>query len=286
VKRILIYSAVILCVLNWIGLSGVSSAGEPQQILFKNATIDISEGFNVIPQDWLDTKESSGYYLVHFKDRIQPTWKTGIATYGEIKSYIPYNTYLVKLDLENVASVTTLQYVDWIGYYQPYFKVDQTIYTQIPEQGRIKLRINLYGGEQFKNAEQIVRGFDGQVLNHVDQPHGMKLVCLIPETNLDASLKALAFLPEVEWIQNYPDYDLCNDYTQWVCQSGPYAGMTTPVYDQGIYGAGQVVGVMDTGADADMCYFYDAAQGLIVPNVPNFDQRKIPLYPTNPGELH
>ena len=38
--------------------------------------------------------------------------------------------------------------------------------------------------------------------------------------------------------------------------------MTTPVFDHGIHGEGQVVGYIDTGIDADMCYFRDTARGL------------------------
>src|SRR5262249_33047550 len=58
-----------------------------------------------------------------------------------------------------------------------------------------------------------------------------------------------------------PRKTLVNDTTIWVGQSGLNAGMTTPVFDHGIYGQGQVVGIIDTGIDPDMCYFRDPVVG-------------------------
>ena len=37
--------------------------------------------------------------------------------------------------------------------------------------------------------------------------------------------------------------------------------MATPVHDNGILGEGQVVAVLDTGLDADTCYFRDDVAG-------------------------
>ncbi|MFL6199038.1 MAG: S8 family serine peptidase, partial [Thermoanaerobaculia bacterium] len=53
-----------------------------------------------------------------------------------------------------------------------------------------------------------------------------------------------------------------NDTTVWVGQSGLSGGQTTPIFSQGIYGEGQVVGILDTGIDPDMCYFRDPSLGL------------------------
>ncbi|HMG21093.1 MAG TPA: S8 family serine peptidase, partial [Kofleriaceae bacterium] len=60
-----------------------------------------------------------------------------------------------------------------------------------------------------------------------------------------------------------------NDTTIWVGQSGLNAGQTTPVFDHGIHGEGQVVGYIDTGVDADSCYFRDTARGLPPTNACN-----------------
>jgi hypothetical protein len=73
----------------------------------------------------------------------------------------------------------------------------------------------------------------------------------------------------VFWIEVEGRRALLNDTTIWVGQSGLEAGMTTPVFDHGIHGEGQVVGYIDTGIDADMCYFRDATRGLPPTNACN-----------------
>ena len=55
---------------------------------------------------------------------------------------------------------------------------------------------------------------------------------------------------------------LLNDTTAWVGQSGTTGGQATPVYDHGIFGQGQVIGVLDTGIDPDICFFRDDVEGL------------------------
>jgi subtilisin family serine protease len=93
--------------------------------------------------------------------------------------------------------------------------------------------------------------------------------------------ESLASWPEVLWIGRRPVYRLLNDASAWVGQSGLDAAQATPLYDNGIYGDGQIVGVLDTGLDADMCHFYDDALGLPPANVgfatgsPDPDQRKV-----------
>ncbi|HMG20575.1 MAG TPA: S8 family serine peptidase, partial [Kofleriaceae bacterium] len=73
---------------------------------------------------------------------------------------------------------------------------------------------------------------------------------------------ALAALGEVFFVEVEGRRELLNDTTIWVGQSGLDAGQTTPVFDHGIHGEGQVVGYIDTGIDADTCYFRDPVLGL------------------------
>jgi subtilisin family serine protease len=70
----------------------------------------------------------------------------------------------------------------------------------------------------------------------------------------------LAEIPEVFWIDIEPRRVLLNDTTIGVGQSGSVG--LTPIFSEGIFGEGQVVGVLDTGIDPDMCFFRDPARGL------------------------
>lgn len=53
---------------------------------------------------------------------------------------------------------------------------------------------------------------------------------------------------------------LKNARSAWRCQSG--VSGETPIFDHGLYGQGQIIGVMDTGIDPGSCFFADEDRGL------------------------
>jgi len=62
------------------------------------------------------------------------------------------------------------------------------------------------------------------------------------------------------WVDVQPPIRLQNSDSVWRCQSGHPAA--TPVFDPGLHGEGQVIGIMDTGIDIDHCQFADGVVGL------------------------
>ena len=57
-----------------------------------------------------------------------------------------------------------------------------------------------------------------------------------------------------------------NNYARWSVQAGGGAGSggaRTPLWDLGLNGSGQVVGVADTGLDDASCFFRDATLGNV-----------------------
>ena len=79
---------------------------------------------------------------------------------------------------------------------------------------------------------------------------------------------ALAERPEVTWIEPHMEYRVLNADGVQITQSGsnPIGGGgtivgATPMWDMGLHGEGQVVGVGDSGLDGGSCYFENAAGG-------------------------
>ena len=121
-----------------------------------------------------------------------------------------------------------------------------------------------------------------------------RIVLLATPEEVRASVTALAERNDVFWIGQRYRRTLANDNAIWVGQSGLNAGGATPVFARGIYGAGQVAAVLDTGLDADMCYFRDGALGLpltnvgggtaVDPNSPQGARGRLSLGERRPGE--
>lgn len=140
----------------------------------------------------------------------------------------------------------------------------------------------LAGGGPFRHGEA---GPAQQSGGHAEGRLGERcgrLVLLATPARVVATRAEIARWPETVWIGRRPAYRLLNDASAWVGQSGLDGGQTTPIHDHGILGQGQVVGVLDTGIDADMCFFRDGALGLPPTHVglagsgtPDPNQRKV-----------
>jgi len=77
---------------------------------------------------------------------------------------------------------------------------------------------------------------------------------------LDTVLRSIRSVSGLVWADVQPPIRLRNAESAWLCQSGRRRERT--VFDHGLHGEGQVIGILDTGIDADMCFFADAEHGL------------------------
>lgn len=91
-------------------------------------------------------------------------------------------------------------------------------------------------------------------------PRGAEVGLGVPPTDLDAVRDRLRRLSGLVFAEVQPPVRLRNAASTWRCQGGVPGG--TPVFDRGLRGDGQVIGLMDTGLDVDSCYFWDPVHGL------------------------
>jgi subtilisin family serine protease len=82
----------------------------------------------------------------------------------------------------------------------------------------------------------------------------------IARSLLKEVLRELESTPGLAWADLQPPVRLRNSESVWRCQSG--TPDSTPIFDRGLHGEGQVIGIMDTGLDVDECRFDDPAVGL------------------------
>jgi len=81
----------------------------------------------------------------------------------------------------------------------------------------------------------------------------------VPTAKLAALRTALSEIDGLVWADVLPGARLTNDASAWQCQSG-LPGVL-PMDLAGLDGTGQVIAVIDTGLDADSCYFADPEYG-------------------------
>jgi hypothetical protein len=100
---------------------------------------------------------------------------------------------------------------------------------------------------------------------------------------LESIVWELALQDDICFVGLYDNPQTLNDVAASILQGGGPEG-STPLYDVGLDGAGQIIQISDTGIDLDNCYFYDTEQNVPVTGVGevqgpvNLQARKIVQY--------
>jgi hypothetical protein len=113
-----------------------------------------------------------------------------------------------------------------------------------------------------------------------------KSVLQCKSCDAEDALRWITEQPDVFWVEPRPEehFRIKNAFSRGVSQGGSVG--LTPVWDAGIKGEGQVVGVSDTGIDFDNCFYWDhnTGQKPFKWDEIDHDRRKVILYLTKFGD--
>lgn len=259
-----------------IALAGAGSAAA-RTINLETYPFDPAVGTPALPADLTlapgDDLEF-GYFLVQTDGPITPEWRGALEGCGAtIYGYVDQFAFLVGMNAAAQQRVRALPATAWMGPYQPAYKLSPNIGLQVfvsPDRLRdpnLTLMVRVFR-DLDGVAERIAR-LGGTVLDRTDDGFSRRLVVHIPREGLHA----IARIPHVWWIEEKPEFRVMNNTTRWVVQSN--ASGSTPIWDQGIHGDGQIATLMDTGVDYNSCWFRDSGNAP-----PGPSHRKIIDYTT------
>jgi hypothetical protein len=212
----------------------------------------------------IGTSPRGRMYLVAIaRGPLSPDERRRLAAAGaEPLDYLPVHGYRVRLEPGGEVRVRDLPFVAWLGALPAHLKVEPGLAQRAAAaEGATPLLVVLSADEPPGRAVETLEG-----MRVVAAPSGKdgawRLTASVPADRLARVLARLAALPEVEAIETGRRFRPLNQDAVWVHQSfvGP-SPQLTPVFDRGIFGCGQVVGIADTGQDYDLCYFRDAVNG-------------------------
>ncbi len=197
---------------------------------------------------------AESYWIVQFIGPTQTAWCDAIvALGGQIGDYVPDNAFLVSMTPSVQAQVVALDFVRWVGPYQPAFKISPVLMglrgkltsatlstaaisaTGIKPAtgGNLKILLHTVGDEAAVSAEVVRLG--GQVLR-ID---GTMMRVTLNTTQITA----LAAHNGVRWIEPIVVNKLVNDVSAGIMGVQPVRN------HHGLDGEGQIVAVADTGLD-------------------------------------
>ncbi|MCS7106115.1 MAG: S8 family serine peptidase, partial [Candidatus Aenigmarchaeota archaeon] len=192
-------------------------------------------------------EDQENYYIVQLKGPIEKEWKNQLKQLNlEIIDYIPDYTYLVKMRGSLKNQLKNLNFVRWVGIFQPSYKVDPKLLEERFEEKlmkgkkeknvseKVEVKILLFNSDDVSNVRKEIKKLGGSVIDY-----GNKFII--------ASLKksdiaSIALIPSVKWIEEHLEPKLFLDVSARII-SAPVA------WNLGINGSGINVSVIDSGVD-------------------------------------
>jgi len=181
---------------------------------------------------------------------------------GELLDYLPRNGYRLAIAPGGESAIRAMPFVQWLGPLPGHLKIQPGLADAAARaEGPIRVRVVISEGEPATRTIGLLAGVPVQAVPS-GKDGAWRVLATLPGDRLASALSRLAALDEVVSLElAYPVLAMNQDAV-WAHQSfvGP-SPQETPIYDQGIFGCDQVVGVADSGQDLGSCYFYDSALG-------------------------
>ncbi|GJQ29488.1 MAG: hypothetical protein HBSAPP03_13720 [Phycisphaerae bacterium] len=216
---------------------------------------------------------------------MDPARATILANAGvRLLGYLPWHAYICELRDANPAALRAAGFVTWIGAYQREWKIEPQLLNaaRVPttperqalaDAGKAAVTIHLFAHRDPAAVQAALANLDGASVSSVERVgDSIAIGAILPRV----AIPALADLDDVQFVEEFPEYTLrSNSTTRWVVQSN-LAGIT-PLYDRGLTGQGQIVGVIDGRIAPAHCSFLDSVNPI------GPDHRKILAYNTSVG---
>ena len=194
---------------------------------------------------------SQGVYIVQFEGPIYPGQTAAVLQQAEILAYIPDYAYAILTDDAGAAAIRSQDLVRYVGLFEPGYKVDPALRLgDTPRQ----LTVLCFRGQDIPLAAARIAAI-GAVIQSQD-PLAIRVLAT------GSMALGMAFIPEVQWIEEYnpPQFDNGNAARITKIRSnadGAYNWGTTALWSynpvtkkyEGYAGANFTAAVADTGID-------------------------------------
>jgi len=260
--------------------------GQSSALQFAAGRVDVAALAS--PASWSVDYRGMAVGVVHFVGPIKPEWQDELASRGlALLRYVPQDGFVVRGRPSDLQGAASLPYVDWVGPYEPTWKVRPGTGTD----GIVNVRIVVLPGESPESVEAWL-GHAGvptasasrsepAVLGAFGTGDFRWVAARIPA----GLVSSLADQPAVEFIDPVQPIHPLNAETDWVIQTNLTGN--DRYWTFGLNGSGQVIGMADTGLDYDGASFRQSASTITLGDIYNTTdpaRRKVVRY-VNMGVL-
>ncbi|MFW6065044.1 MAG: InlB B-repeat-containing protein [Candidatus Natronoplasma sp.] len=180
-------------------------------------------------------EQEKGAYIVQFIGPIKTEWKEELREMGVVLHEFRHRfNFIVEMDPEKKDYVEELDFVNWVGIYQPAYKFDQEL---LERQEAVNIEVSVFEGYDPKCLLDEIHKFSGSGFF-------LRRDILKGQVRSD-KIELLANLPQVKSIgEKTQEYHLYNAESTWIGETNEryYRKLT----EEGITGRDELITVMDS----------------------------------------
>lgn len=245
----------------------------------------------------------SNYAIVQFEPGQLKKSKALVARGAEILGYVPNNAYYVRLNGVQLADLANDRDVRWAGAVLPAMKLDPALWiatratsAALQADGRYEIMIQAFDGVSSASiAAQLTKRVAGvEITMRSERADAAPYVrASVAAASLDGLIEAATSIDGVAFVSPWIAPHTMNaggigaiqgNLTGTCTGSGPICG-ATPMFDQGITGGGQIIGLADSGTTPNAAWFATLDKGNGPHTEVTFAENPPPALP-NIGTLH
>ncbi len=240
-----------------------------------------------------------GYYFVQLSDPVSAAMRDQLVSVGaDLLDYVSNNAFIARMDTTARNQVNALSSVQHVSIFQPAMRISHDltdrIINPVPDAPRLppnvvdadpqppppqppnvfQLTVRVFRDQNLADIQVLIEDEDGTILQIAQDPDRTKLLVSIPR----GDALALPLINGVRWIEEYSVSVIFSHSIPVASMNDQARGVmnVAPVWDVGLLGADQIIGISDTGIDSGVndASMHDDLQGRI---------DKIFSWPVQPG---
>jgi len=209
----------------------------------------VEDGEPEIPDDLEITEypqDLQGYYIVQFIGPIRSEWKDQLERRGAVlHSFRPMYNFIAEMDAETRRSIEELDFVQWVGIYQPAYRFDPDI---MDEDKELLLDVSLFDNVDSRSVAQEISRLGGEIKSNIRNTISLEID--------SENIVEIANIHGINHItEGIEGHHVFNSDATWVSQTNEENNRKAT--DLGLTGKGELITVMDSGLFREHEAFHD-----------------------------
>jgi len=245
IKLLVLFTLLLLVLPGFAPRSSRAEQSTSPLIQLQYASFDPLAGEPFIPDGQRLAVEDRGpaTYIVQFSGPVDVQWKEAVEQAGaSLYGYIPEHAFIARMDSAVLERVNALPFIHWIGPYHPAYRLAGPLRdtASLSQAASVEVVIQMLPGASLDELQARLLTWKGVVQAQIENPDGGYVRASLPPERLNE----LAAMDSVLWVEPYLEPKLFNDTGGGVVMKADSVRSSL-----GLYGAGQIVAVADSGLD-------------------------------------